>query len=129
MFMNTLVSLLPLVILLLAAAVLIKVSALLLRRTRVSWLHSGVFALAVVIIGVALRALVGAAGIGLPVAAGVVLTLLAYIGFGAWYLSRRATTAAGEPLGYRGAALLSTLACGLLAALAAAAVSVGNAAR
>jgi len=127
--MKFLLSLLPLLVLLVLFAILLKVSARIVRRTRLSWRHSFVFALAVVLIGVILRTLIEASDVTVPVAVGVLLAFSAYIGFGTWYLSRRASTRSGEALGYGGAALLSSLACTLLGTLALLVVNLGNAAQ
>jgi hypothetical protein len=92
----------------------VRLAAFLLRQTRLGWRDACIFSLILLIIGGLCMLLARVTG-NTPVA-GVAFAvgIAAQAGAGAWYLGPRARTAAGQPLGTKGGALLALIASGLI---------------
>lgn len=105
-------SFLPLIFLLVVVAVytaLVKLAALLYRRTRLSVRDACIFSLILLVViglGTLLNRLSGDV---IPNGVAFFACLVIHAGVGAWYLATRARTAAGEPLGSQHGAYLSVL--------------------
>jgi hypothetical protein len=105
--MQTLVLLVPpLLIFICLYAGIVKLAARLLRYT-LSWKLSFVFAIAMLIIAIASRALQFASGHSLPLWLALILLLVVYVVLGAWLFAERTTNASGQTLGWRGGVRLS----------------------
>ena len=116
--MQTLVSVVPpLLIFICLYAGIVKVAARLLRY-KLSWKLSFLFALAMLIIAIASRALQLAIGYSLPLWLALILLLAVYVVLGAWLFGERATNASGQVLGWRGGVRLSACAFLLMAVFA-----------
>jgi hypothetical protein len=88
---------------------MVKLAGRLLRYS-LSWKLSFVFALAMLIIAIASRALQFAIGHSLPLWLALILLLAVYVLLGAWLFGERATNASGQVLGWHGGARLSVCA-------------------
>jgi hypothetical protein len=113
--MKIVLLLVPLAMVLALYAVYIKLSARLLRRSKVSWKNSFLFALVLILLAFAGRAGSLALGQSLPLLPGLIFGLTAQVILGGWFFSTRGTDAAGQPLGWRGGIQLSVLAFLLMA--------------
>jgi hypothetical protein len=108
-----LLSLFPILLVPAWYAVLLKVAALILRRTKLRWKHA-------LVLGV-LASAVGLIGAGVNMATGFVIpTLVALLcgaalqaAVGGWYLKSRATTVTGTLFRFSQGALLSSIAVGI----------------
>jgi hypothetical protein len=107
-----LLSLFPLLLVLLIFAPFAKLSALLIRRSTLSWRSALALSCFLGVIAIAGRALVYASGTVSSVAI-IAVGLLAQITLGAWYLRNRVLSEA-RPIGWMGAAQISGLAMVLL---------------
>lgn len=105
--MPTLPGLVLLVFTICAYAASIKLAARLFRRTQLAWTHAFVFGVFVFVFGATGTLLNLASGEIISVPMWLVIGLAAQLVMAGWYLGSRATTAAGQPLGFMGAALLS----------------------
>lgn len=120
--METVIGLFPLLFMICAYAVFIKLAAHVMRRTRLSWKHAFIFGVLVFVLGVAATFANVMTGQVLPLAAGIAIAFGLQLALGGWYLGTRARTAEDEPVGFRFGALLSllgyafTFALGLLGA-------------
>jgi|SoimicMinimDraft_9_1059737.scaffolds.fasta_scaffold07022_1 hypothetical protein len=116
--MQTLVSLVPpLLMFICLYAGIVKLAARLLRY-ELSWKRSFLFAIAMLIISIASRAVQFAIGYSLALWLSLILLLAAYVVLGAWLFGGRATNASGQVLGWRGGVRLSACAFLLMAVLA-----------
>ena len=116
--MQTLVSILPPVLIFICLyAGMVKLAARLLRY-KLSWKLSFVFAIAILIIAIASRALQFAIGHSLPLWLALVLFVAVYVVLGAWLFGERATNASGQVLGWRGGVRLSACAFLVMAVFA-----------
>ena len=105
--MSAALILLPIALVPVLYALLLKLSAFLLRRTQMSWKHAFVFGLLGLAVGVVGSLANRVTGYALP---GLVVGLLGFaiqISLGGWYFGPRARTAAGEAVGFARGALLS----------------------
>jgi hypothetical protein len=107
----------PLLIFICLYAGIMKLAARLLRYT-LSWKLSFVFAIAMLIIAIASRAVQFAIGHSLPLWLALILLLAVYVALGAWLFAERATNASGQALGWHGGVRLSTCAFLLMAVFA-----------
>ena len=107
--MQTLVSAVPILLFICLYAGIVKLAVRLLRYT-LSWKLSFLFALAMLIIAMASRALQFAIGHSLPLWLSLILLLAAYAVLGAWLFGQRATNVSGRVLGWRGGVQLSACA-------------------
>lgn len=111
--MNTFLSLVPVALMLVSLvslyAGLAKLAARLYRRTHLPWRLAFQFGGWVTLLVI----LAGMLRVALPQWVTALVGLGAVVLFGAWFLGRRARTAAGETLGTRGAAVLSVITVGL----------------
>ncbi|MBO9664040.1 hypothetical protein [Dokdonella sp.] len=114
--MNVLVSLIPAAVSLLLYALYTKASAFLLRRSRVRWAHSFVFAFLLMLMSIGMST--GSRVLASSVPAFVVSALDIVLGvlLGGWFFRARAADANGVALGWSGAIKLSALTFVLLAA-------------
>ncbi len=112
--MQILISLVPLTLICILYAAYIKLSARILRSTVVSWKHSFIFCLVIVLLTLAGRVGASVLGISLPLVFGIVYGLMLHLGFGGWFFSTRSTSTQGLPLGWRGGMQLTAIAFGLL---------------
>jgi hypothetical protein len=102
----------------LAYVACIKLAARLFRRTQLSWRHAWIFGVALFAVLFAVGALVRL----LPFESGPLLSHLVYLAidlvaqlaFGGWFLGPRAKTTEGAPVAFKGGALLSLIAYGLV---------------
>lgn len=108
--MTNLISLLPLLLAVLLFGVFAKVAARILRRTQLGWSHALIFGLIVFVLGAIGAFANRATGQLLPLPVAVVAALLLQLSVGGWYLGPRATNTAGEPIAFRGGAMLSFVA-------------------
>lgn len=115
--MNALSSLLPLIILFfyyVAFAVLhaayIKISADMLRGMGVSWRDAFRFALGLMAIILILRSLALEAGLSISTVILIGFSLVLNISVGGWFFSSRVLTPQNEPVGWKGAVLISAMA-------------------
>lgn len=98
-------------------ALFTKAAAFLFRRTQLSWVHAIVFGVLVLLVGGVGTVLNRVMGMPLPLPLAVLLGLVTLLAVGGWYLGPRAKTAEGAPLQFKGGALLSLVAYGLVFAL------------
>lgn len=108
--MSPVISFLPLALTPCLYAGLVKLAALLYRRTRLKWSHAliyGVLTLIAGALGMVVHRVIGS-GLSLPfvMVGGLALQLL----LGGWYFRSRATTAEGAAVQFRGGVLLSLVA-------------------
>ena len=90
-------------------AAIVKLAARILRY-KLSWSLSFVFALTMLFIAIASRALQFAIGQSLPLWLALIFLLAVYVVLGAWLFGERATNASGQVLGWRGGVRLSACA-------------------
>jgi hypothetical protein len=96
---------------------IVKLAARILRY-KLSWSLSFVFALAMLFIAIASRALQFAIGHSLPLWLALILLLGVYVLLGARLFAKRATNASGQVVGWRDGVRLSICAFLVMAALA-----------
>ena len=95
-----------------------KLAAFLYKRTRLSWRDACIFSLILLMVLGTATLLNRLSGNVVPVAVLIVAGLVIQTGIGAWFLAPRARTAAGEPLGSKGGALLALIAYVLMGGVA-----------
>ena len=83
-------------------AAYVKLSAKILRSAKVSWKHSFIFSLMIVVLTLAGRAGVAFSGVSLPIVFGAIFALTIHLGLGGWFFSTRGMNTQGKPLGWRG---------------------------
>jgi len=115
--MSPLLALLPLALLLTVYAVLIKAAARLYRKSQLPWKHAFAFCGLAVLVGVAGAMLNLVTGSALGPGAGVLLGFATQLGLGGWYLGPRSSTAAGEPIGFKGGVVVAAIGYGLIVLL------------
>lgn len=106
----------------------IKLAARLFRRTQLSWTHAWFFGVVLFAVLFTVGALVRLQ----PLASGPLLSHLVYLAadlaaqlaFGGWFLGSRAKTTVGTPVAFKGGALLSLIAYGLVFSFSIAAAAV-----
>jgi hypothetical protein len=108
-----LVSLLPLVLLVLVEAGLVKLVAVMFRW-KARWTTALVFSALVIAVHTAGAVFLRVFDLYLPLVLGILFSLAVQIGCGGWLLGARAAIASGEPLGFRRGALLSLIAYSLM---------------
>jgi hypothetical protein len=94
-----------------------KLAAFLYKRARLSWRDACIFSLILLTVlglGTLLNRLSGNA---VPLAVLVAVGLVIQVGLGAWFLSSRARTAAGAPVGSKGGAVMALIAYALMVGL------------
>lgn len=112
----------------LAYVACIKLAARLFRRTQLSWTYAWFFGVALFAVLFTVGALVRLQ----PLASGPPLSHLVYLAadlaaqlaFGGWFLGPRAKTTVGTPVAFKGGALLSLIAYGLVFSFSVAAAAV-----
>ena len=105
--MSSIVVLLSLFLVPFLYAALVKLAALLFRRTKLSWKHALLFALMAFLVGVAGTLLNKTTGSLLPVPLAALIGLSIQLALGGWYLGSRASTQQGAPLAFKGGVVLS----------------------
>jgi hypothetical protein len=105
--MDFVITLLPLVLMLALMACASKVAARVLGRLQVSWKHSFLYAGLVVAAAAGVRALLGAAGVGLALGPSLFVAVVLQGALGAWFFGSRALTSAGQPVGAGGGVRLA----------------------
>lgn len=116
--MRTLVSLVPPIVMFICLhAGIVKLAARFLRYT-LSWKRSFMFALSMLIIAMASRALQFAIGHSLPLWLALIFLLAVYLALGAWLFAERVTNASGQVLGCGGGLRLSACAFSVMAVFA-----------
>ena len=115
--------LLPLLIVLVLYAVLVKLAARILRVSQVGWAQAFQFAAVVMIVSIAGRWLTAYVG-SMPLVAALVFGFSVQVALGAWFFRERALAANGQELGWGGGAKLTALAVGMLFLLLAALFAV-----
>lgn len=115
--MSILLPLLFAVLIVATAAALVKLAAVLLRRTRVTWMHALAFGgilLVLTLVGRLAEPLwIPSVPQPIPALVGIALNLA----IGTWFFSTRATTAEGQVIGRRGALKLTALMLVLMLAI------------
>lgn len=96
---------------------LVKLAAFLYKRALLSWRDACIFSLILLMVLGAGTLLNRLSGNAIPLLVSIVAGMVIQVGIGAWYLASRARSAGGEPLGSKGAAMLSLIAYGLIATL------------
>ena len=108
--MSAILVLLPLFLVPFFYAALVKLAALLFRRTKLSWKHALLFGLMAFVVGVAGTLLNKATGSVLPLPLAALIGLSIQLALGGWYLGSRASTQQGAPLAFKGGVVLSLVA-------------------
>jgi hypothetical protein len=112
--MNQILIIVPIALALCLFAASVKVAALILRRTRVSWKHSFIYTLMIFGIMIVARVLSLFVHISLPIAVPLALAFISQVAIGGWFFARRATSSSGDPVGWRGGAQLSAINFGVV---------------
>lgn len=107
--MTILLSLVPLAVMVLGLTAIVKLAAVVYRRSRISWKHCFLYALILTVLTVAVRASVVAFDASLPIALASFIALAVHVGVGTWFFAGRATSSAGESVGWAGGARLSAV--------------------
>jgi hypothetical protein len=125
--MPELPGLVPLVFTILAYVACTKLAAWLYRRTQLSWKHALFFGAVLFgvlfVVGALVRWLNPVPGPVLASVAFLAVDLAAQLTVGGWFLGPRAKTSAGAPVEFKGGALLSLIAYGLVFVLSIAATA------
>ena len=90
-----------------------KLAARFYRRTRLSWKSAFGFGALVAVLAFLATSIGGVLPMAVLMAAG----LTAVIAVGAWFLASRATDVSGQPIGFKAAAALSSIAVGMAFAI------------
>lgn len=102
----SLLSLLPLLLAPVFYAALVKLSALVFRRTQLKWRQALLYGvLAVVLVSVGKLATLATGQFLLT----TLMSLAVQVAFGGWYLKDRARTTSGSPVGFYRAAMLAAI--------------------
>ncbi|MFS2004421.1 hypothetical protein ACEN9F_12430 [Duganella sp. CT11-25] len=96
---------------------IVKLSAFLYRRSRLSWRDACIFSLMLLMVLGAGTLLNRLSGNTVPLAVSIAAGMVIQVGIGAWYLAPRARTVSGLPLDSKGAAMLALIAYILIASL------------
>jgi hypothetical protein len=96
---------------------IVKLSAFLYRRSRLSWRDACIFSLMLLMVLGAGTLLNRLSGNTVPLAVSIAAGMVIQVGIGAWYLAPRARTVSGVPLDSKGAAMLALIAYILIASL------------
>ena len=104
--MSAILILLPLLLVPFLYAALVKLAALVFRRTKLAWKHAFLFALLAFLVGVLGTLLNKATGSLLPLPLAALIALSIQLALGGWYLGSRATTQQGVPLAFKGGVIL-----------------------
>jgi hypothetical protein len=96
---------------------IVKLSAFLYRRSRLSWRDACIFSLMLLMVLGAGTLLNRLSGNTVPLAVSIAAGMVIQVGIGAWYLTPRARTASGGPLDSKAAAMLALIAYVLIASL------------
>jgi hypothetical protein len=113
---SALLSYLPLVLLALAEAGLVKLVAVMFRW-RARWTTALVFSALVIAVNAAGTVPLRVFDLYLPLFLGILFSLAVQTALGGWLLGTQAAIASGEPLGFRRGALLSLIAYSLMLVL------------
>jgi hypothetical protein len=108
--MNILIILLPLVVLLGMFALSAKLAAFLLRRIKLSWGMSFLYALIVILASAAVRMVLAALGAPISGATAGSVGLIAQLAIGTGFFAYRAKSESGAAAGWRGGLLLTVVA-------------------
>jgi hypothetical protein len=112
--MQTLVMFLPIVVMTVLYAAVVKLAARILRFSGVRWPHAFVFAILIVVLSAAIRAGSMYGGVQLPAIPGLLLGVILHVALGAWFFRSRATNQDGTAAGWLGGAKLCALTVGFL---------------
>ena len=107
--MSALISLLPILLSIFLIACFVKLAALVLRRTVVSWRNTFLFALILLVLTMAKVVSSLAFSASLPPVAALALGVLVTLTVGSWFFSSRATNPAGTEIGWLGGFKLTGL--------------------
>jgi hypothetical protein len=116
--MNLIAMSLPLLFAPVLYTVLVKLSALILRRIQLSWKHAFVFGLLAMLVGAIGMSANFATGRIVPAPLVVLVGVAAQLALGAWYFKDRAVMVSGSPVGPIRGALLPLIAMVVLLILA-----------
>ena len=108
--MSIVISLLPLMLVPVLYAALVKLAALLLARTKLRWSHALVFGLLGTLLGAGAALANKATGSVVPTAGAILIGLALQLTLGGWYFGPRAFNATGNPVRFKGGVVLSLLA-------------------
>lgn len=113
--MSSLFAILPLVLMFVFYALLIKLAAKTYRNSVLAWKHAFAFAALAMFVGIVGALLNRAAGLVLAPMLAVVLGFAIQLAIGGWYLGPRTRTSSGEPVAFKGGALVAAIAYGFVA--------------
>ena len=116
--MNMIATSLPLLFIPVLYAVLVKLSALILRRIQLSWKHAFVFALLAMLVGAIGMSADFATGRIVPAPLVALAGVAAQLALGAWYFKGRAVMVSGTSVGPIKGALLPLIAIVIILILA-----------
>jgi hypothetical protein len=116
--MFSLLALLPLVLMFVFYALLVKLAAKLYRRSLLQWRHAFAFGAIAMLVGVLGALLNRASGLILGPLLGFVLGLTIQLVLGGWYLGPRTFAPTGETIAFKGGVLVAAIAYGLAVTLA-----------
>jgi hypothetical protein len=122
--MSAAFSLLPLVLLPVIYASLIKLAARLLRRTQLSWKHAILFGTIALVVGVIGTLANQSTGQVLPPLVAGLIGKAIQLALGGWYLGTRALAVSDEPVGFGRGVLLSLIALGIVFGIGVAATAL-----
>jgi hypothetical protein len=114
--MWSLLSLLPVLLTVLLLACLTKLSAVLLKRTQVSWRHSFAFGGIAVLVALVGKIILVVVPVQAPIFISIVLGCALQLAAGGWFFANRATTSVGTRVGVAGGAQLAAIAIGIFLA-------------
>lgn len=112
--MSSLISFLPILFVPVLYALLVKLAAVLLRRTKLSWKHAFLFGLLALVVGAIGTFGNLALGHTLPALLVGIVGIAIQLSLGGWYFGPRAKNKEGEPIGFTRGMLLSLIALGIV---------------
>jgi hypothetical protein len=117
--MSAVLSLLPMALMCVLYALLIKLAARIYRRSILSWKHTFTFSVLALLVGGAGALLNYASNSILGPFLGAILGLAVQLALGGWYLGPRATAPTGTKVAFKGGAFIAAIAFGLVFTFAA----------
>ena len=115
--MSSILSFIPLLLSIALYTSIVKLAAFLYKRSRLGWRDACIFSLILLMVLGAGTLFNRLSGNVVPLAVSIAAGMVIQVGIGAWYLTPRVRTQDGEPIGTKGAAMLSLIAYALIASL------------
>ncbi len=100
--MQIIISLIPLALIGVLYALYVKLSSKILRGTSISWKHTFIFSLIIVVLTLTSQMGFTLSGITLPMFLSIPVALIVHLSLGGWFFSTRGTTKQGELIGWSG---------------------------